>query len=243
MLVKPELLIFRHPNKKIDFDLKIKIDGKKIIPSSYVKYLGIYIDCHLNWKYHVDELSTKLSRAIGMLAKIRHYVSYQTLTMIYHGIFSSLLLYGSQIWGQANQPVLTLSRIQNKALRIINFEHHRTSANILYHESKILKLEDSIKLSNFLFAHDIFTNNIPSVFYNILQLTENSHIFNTRNIKYKSFIIPTVKTSIFGLNSIKSKSVGIWNFYNRQFYMLKLFDKKRNYCKGFIKNDLIKGYL
>ena len=31
---KTELLIFRHPNKKIEFDLKIKIDGKKIIPST-----------------------------------------------------------------------------------------------------------------------------------------------------------------------------------------------------------------
>ena len=51
-----ELLIFRHPNKKTEFDLKIKIDGKKIIPSIYVKYLGIYIDCYLNCKYHVDEL-------------------------------------------------------------------------------------------------------------------------------------------------------------------------------------------
>ena len=136
-----------------------------------------------------------------------------------------------------------MSRIQNKALRIINFEHHRTSANILYHDSKILKLGDSIKLSNFLYAHDIFTNNIPSVFCNILHLTENSHLFNTRNIKYKSFIIPTVRTTIFGLNSIKSKSVGIWNSYNRTFYILKLFDKKRNYCKCFIKNDLIKDYL
>ena len=81
------------------------------------------------------------------------------------------------------------------------------------------------------------------LFFVILHLTENSHLFNTRNINYKSFIIPTVRTSIFGLNSIKSKSVGIWNSYNRQFYMLKRFDKKRNYCKGFIKNDLIKGYL
>ena len=165
-----------------------------------------------------------------MLAKIRHYVSYLTLTMIYHGIFSSLLLYGSQIWGQANQPVLTLSRIQNKALRIINFEHHRTSANILYHNSKILKLGDSIKLSNFLYAHDIFTNNIPSVFCNILHLTENSHLFNTRNIKYKSFIIPTVRTTIFGLNSIKSKSVGIWNSY--PLFGPSLWNKTDSECKS-----------
>ena len=46
---KTELLLFRHPNKKLNYDLKIKIDGKKITPSDSVKYLGITIDCHLNW--------------------------------------------------------------------------------------------------------------------------------------------------------------------------------------------------
>ena len=30
---KTELLLFRHQNKKFDFDLKIKLNGKKIIPS------------------------------------------------------------------------------------------------------------------------------------------------------------------------------------------------------------------
>jgi len=240
---KTEMLIFRHPNKKFDFNLKIKLGGKKIIPSLYVKYLGIYIDCHLNWKYQVNELSTKLSRAIGMLAKIRHYVCHQTLTMIYHGIFSSLLLYGSQIWGQLNQPVLTLSRIQNKALRIINFESTRSSTNILYHECKIMKLEDNIQLSNFLFAHDNFTKNIPSVLRNNLHLVDEYHSIGTRIIDFKFFTVPVVRTSVFGLNSIKYKSIAFWNHLNKLFYMCKLFDKKRNFCKGFIKDYFIEGYI
>ena len=75
---KTELLIFRHPNKPINYNLKIKIDGKKIIPSKYVKYLGILIDSHLNWEFQSEILPTKLSRAIGMLSKIRHYVPYDT---------------------------------------------------------------------------------------------------------------------------------------------------------------------
>ena len=48
---KTEMLIFRHPNKKLNYDLKIKLDGKKICPSKYVKYLGILIDQHLNWSF------------------------------------------------------------------------------------------------------------------------------------------------------------------------------------------------
>ena len=55
------------------WNITIKIDGKKIEPSSHVKYLGILIDSFLNWNFHIDELSTKLSHAVGMLANIRHF--------------------------------------------------------------------------------------------------------------------------------------------------------------------------
>ena len=45
---KTELIIFRSKWKKIDYDIKIKMNGKKLIPSPFVKYLGLYIDCHLD---------------------------------------------------------------------------------------------------------------------------------------------------------------------------------------------------
>ena len=91
----------KNPEDKLSmWNITIKIDGKKIEPLTHVKYLGILIDSFLNWNFHIDELSTELSRAVGMLAKIRHYIKAKTLSMVYHGIFSSLLLYGSQIWGQ-----------------------------------------------------------------------------------------------------------------------------------------------
>ena len=76
------------------------MDGKRLFPSKYVKYLGILIDSHLNWCYHTDLLATKLSHSIGMLSKIRHYVSKNTLGIIYFRIFSSQLVYVSQIWAQ-----------------------------------------------------------------------------------------------------------------------------------------------
>ena len=122
------------------WNITIKIDGKKIEPSTHVKYLGLLIDSFLNWNFHIDELSTKLSCAVGMLAKIRHYINAMTLSMVYHGIFSSLLLYGSQIWGQSNQSVSKMEKLQNKALRIINFKPLISySVNLLYNKCEILK--------------------------------------------------------------------------------------------------------
>ena len=72
------------------------MNGKKLYPSKFVKYLGILIDSQLNFSYHINSISNKLGRAIGMLAKIRHYFTKDTLRSIYFGIFSSVLIYGSQ---------------------------------------------------------------------------------------------------------------------------------------------------
>ena len=61
---------------------KIKIDGKKITPSKFVKYLGIYLDNFLSWQKQEQDMRSRLSRAAGMLCKIRHYVNFDTLKMV-----------------------------------------------------------------------------------------------------------------------------------------------------------------
>ena len=130
---KTELIIFHHPNKKIDDNLKIKLNGKKLSLSKYVKYLGILLDPHLNWGAHIDVLSAKLNRAAGMLAKIRHYVTNEGIRNIYFSIFSSLMTYASQIWGQfSNKHVIRIQKIQNRALRMINFSEFDSLSTPLY---------------------------------------------------------------------------------------------------------------
>ena len=47
---------------------------------NYIKYLGIMIDSHLNWKSQVSYISKKIKRNVGILSKLRHYVNLKTLT-------------------------------------------------------------------------------------------------------------------------------------------------------------------
>ena len=47
---KTEYILFHHPNKSIDFELKIKLNGKRIFASSNIKYLGVIFDEYLTWK-------------------------------------------------------------------------------------------------------------------------------------------------------------------------------------------------
>ena len=237
---KTELIIFRDPRKKLIHEVNIKINGTKLVPCKFVKCLGIYIDYHLNWKAHQTEISSKLSRANGMLCKIRHFVSSEILKMIYYGIFSSIFTYGSQIWGQNNVVVNKLQIIQNKALRIISFNSPRTSATPLFKKFEILKLAENVSLQNFLYAHRSLSNQLPSSLSGQLLLVDTVH-----NLRSKAFLQlkrPSSKTIIYGSKSIKSRSVDIWNYINKFFYKENLHNKSRNVCKKIITKFLLDGY-
>ena len=58
---KTHFVIFHPYQKKLNYSMKIEIpvDGKTINEHKSVKYLGILIDCHLNWKEHIQQLSKK----------------------------------------------------------------------------------------------------------------------------------------------------------------------------------------
>ena len=90
-----------------------------IYPSSYIKYLGVYIDASLNGNHHCNLLVRKLKIANGILSKARHYVPMEELLSIYHAIFSSHLVYGCQIWGQSiNICTQKVFKLQDRAMRI-----------------------------------------------------------------------------------------------------------------------------
>ncbi|XP_065642635.1 uncharacterized protein LOC136074258 [Hydra vulgaris] len=97
---KTELIVFKPRCNNIDSQLKIKLNGNKILPQKNINYLGIKIDESLTWKSHIKELSIKLNRSNAILSKIRYYVNEKTLKSIYFAIFNSHITYCCLSWPQ-----------------------------------------------------------------------------------------------------------------------------------------------
>ena len=97
---KTNYIIFHSPAMPILTDIVIKIGREHINRSSYVKFLGLLLDEHLNWKFHLSELSKKLARTCGILFKIRDLLPTNTLINVYNSLFMSFLqmalLYGAK---------------------------------------------------------------------------------------------------------------------------------------------------
>ena len=58
---KTEFVIFRSPRNSLDFEVKIKLNGKRLYQSTHIKYFGVLLDEHLLWKPHINELIRKLN--------------------------------------------------------------------------------------------------------------------------------------------------------------------------------------
>ena len=86
------------------------------------------------------QLRQKLSRANGLLAKLRHQVSSSLLKTIYFALFESHLCYAAQVWGQRSKNVDMVKITQNKALQIISFKDRTEPSDLLYTNHSILKL-------------------------------------------------------------------------------------------------------
>ena len=85
-----------------------------------MKYLGVKIDENLNWKDQAYNIVAKLKRANALLYKIRNYVSFNTLKVIYFAIFYSYINYGNLTWGPNLNSKVRIITLQQKALRIMN---------------------------------------------------------------------------------------------------------------------------
>ena len=53
---KTELVLFTSSKKKLDCNLKIKLNGKRLYETDSAKYLGIQIDKRLTWKQHINRV-------------------------------------------------------------------------------------------------------------------------------------------------------------------------------------------
>ena len=61
---KTELVIFRPKILKIDHSFKFKLDGKRLVPSHCVKYLGVLIGEQLLWNKQIAQIKMRLNRAM-----------------------------------------------------------------------------------------------------------------------------------------------------------------------------------
>jgi hypothetical protein len=109
---KTNFLHFRTKNSST-LDTKLEYDTKSIDIKFDTKFLGIMMDSTLQWKAHIDLLSTKLNTARYALRTLEHAMSQQVLVIVYFSYFHSIMSYGIIFWG-ASPHYINIFKLQKK---------------------------------------------------------------------------------------------------------------------------------
>ena len=220
---KTEIILFRTKYKTFSKNLNFRLSGQKIEPSDYTKYLGVLIDKHLSWDHQLNSLNLKLSRSVGILAKLRHYLNYKTLLAVYHATFDSHINYCIQTLGFiTSESFERLEILQRKALRLMHFKGPREHTLPLFVNSRILPVRQKLKLKNCLFAFDHMKGNLPKYFSNFLRSVKHNH--GTR--RAGNFMeIQQTKTVRYGSYNISNSIARDWNLYHSNILNFKDISK------------------
>ena len=147
------------------------------------KILGVLIDKNLTWRPHIDHIASKISKIIGIIARLRHRVPLNAVLQIYRSLIFPYTLYGVPVWGQASQcdlrKILDLT-LQKRALRLIFFSSKRSHAIPLFVASNILPVNMLYFETVSTIMHDVSTCSTPQNIRGLFIHSSDVPVYNTR---------------------------------------------------------------
>ena len=206
MLIKGPGLCTSKVGSETNF--KLTMGRHEIERTDNYKYLGIYFDNKLSWKFQIDKMCSKLSSVCGVISKVRHYLDRKCLMLIYHSLFESRLRYGILAWGTASEHDLNRLRVlQNRVVRFISFASYTARAAHVYDKLKILPLTNQHLLQCTIFMHSFHYGTLPHTLSSYCQRPEHNQA--TRYNTNLNYCIPYI-TTIRGQSSIKFVGPKAW---------------------------------
>ena len=174
-----------------------------------MKYLGVILDNKMNWHTHIQYVCTKLSKAAGIIYKVRKKVPHKVLLLLYHSLVATHLRYGIASWGSAKTTALgKLKNLQNKIVRYMTFTPRDTAVSTQFTKLKLLTMNEMYTLETAKFMYRNSKSTLPSSFDEYFRNIE--HQYSTRTKANSILALPRPRTD-FGKQSIKYNGVKIWS--------------------------------
>ena len=153
--------------------LELKIRDKELEVVQKTKYLGVQVDCSVDWKEQIKTVSTKVSRTIGVLKHAKSFLPMTSLKTLYTSILEPHFRYCCSVWGCAGSTEINqLQKLQNRAARIITKSSSDTPSRPLIVELGWKTIEELIVNESKTMVFKSFNDLAPQYLCNLF--TRNS---------------------------------------------------------------------
>ena len=210
----------------------IVVDGQEVERVKLVKYLGLVVNDKLVWDQHIDYISSKIKRGIGILKRIRHFIPRDSLLLIYHTLIEPYFRYCSIVWGQCGETLKDkLQTLQNKAAQTIaRLRYDEASHYELLTEFGWLSVRNLISLDTAIFVYKEINNFHPEQADSLIQRLDYFHSYSTRSVSNNNLFIPKGKTNNFQKTEAFAGSK-IWNEIPKEIRMAQTLQSFKEHLK------------
>ena len=141
------------------------IDNEKICCVDELNFLGLTITKHLSWKKHIDKISNKISKIVGVLNKLKFIIPDQILLTINNSVILLHLNYCILAWGYDSKR---LYKLQKKSLRIINKSPYLAHIDPMFIKYIVLKVKDILEHNHLKFIFKLVHRLLPDYCYHFV---------------------------------------------------------------------------
>jgi hypothetical protein len=188
--------------------LSLSIFDTDINTVSSFKYLGVMLSTNFTWTDHIEYISSKINKNLGLLRRIKHLLPHQARLLFYNSLVLPIFDYVDLVCGDKDNLVLMgeLQVLQNKAAKIISDRPLYSSATDALSALKWLDLHRG---RNFHRCIHIWkcVNGLTEHSLDILRCSQ-IHSHNTRN--KDTITLPKVKRN-WGKQRINYQAIKDWN--------------------------------
>jgi hypothetical protein len=148
----------------------------------HMRWLGLFFDSKLDWKHHVDIMTTRAYSTVAslrMLANSTRGLSLLNLRLIYITVVLPVLTFGAAVWHTGIRQKALIKRLQlaqNAAIRHISGCFRTTPLDPIHHITSILPID--IYLNRLLDNAAIRLQSLPSTSQPMLRLGPEWKLYN-----------------------------------------------------------------
>jgi len=141
---------------------------EQIYPDSdtlYAKFLGVLIDADLSFKYHINHISSQLSKRLYFLREANFFLPKHCLLSLFCTLILANLTYAIQIWGCSSENLLKPIKTKQKlAVRIIENSRYNAHTEPIFKNLKILPFNSLLLYFQLNFMQEFKQKHAPVAF-------------------------------------------------------------------------------
>ena len=176
---KTKFMIFHHHQRNIKtITPTLKINCEPVERVTEFKFLGLTIDENLSWEPHIQKISNKIARTLGIMCRLKNFLPTDILRILYNSLILPHLQYSILSWGFKRGR---LEKLHKRAIRIISNTKYNSHTDPLFKKLNLLKLKDLFELNVLKLFYKFKNNSLPFYVSNMFSDHTYSHSYTLRS--------------------------------------------------------------